>query len=131
VTGVQTVVVLLLGDEVALDAQCGGWVELLVAELLHVYPSLRAPADLASLAQLCLKRKGSGAWCQKNTPAQKFHCCVLLEGTATHALRRACNSCPSEPSFPGPAAHAPPFTGGGAIPASRKALWVGRMICSE
>ena len=60
VTGVQTTVVLLLGDEVALDAQCGGWVELLVAELLHVYPSLSAPADLASLAQLCLKRKGSG-----------------------------------------------------------------------
>jgi hypothetical protein len=92
VTGVQTVMVLLLGDEVALDAQCGGWVELLVAELLHVYPSLRAPADLASLAQLCLKRKGSGAY-RRQHRLQKSRS-VFPEVRPLNALRQASNSCP-------------------------------------
>ncbi len=44
---------ILLGDAPALEASTGSWLELLIAQLLHVHPMARPQGELAALMEQC------------------------------------------------------------------------------
>lgn len=59
--GLRAVLAVLAGDEAALADATANWAELLVAQLLHIYPTARAQAELRQLLQRCFDAGGGAS----------------------------------------------------------------------
>ncbi|GAB4823216.1 hypothetical protein N2152v2_010262 [Parachlorella kessleri] len=100
--GLRAALSILAGDESAISAAVKGWVELLVAQLLHMYPSVKPQAELKQLVQRCYSAAGEGR-------ADDFSqlLAVLLEACCdsdAQTVVRACSGFPCSDWF---MAHAP------------------------
>ena len=92
--GLRQLLRVLCGDDAALAAAARSWLELLVAQLLHVYPSAQQPAELAQLAQRAYEA-GGGA----GAPEFLQAAAALLEAAAeldAQAAMRVCSALCSE-----------------------------------
>lgn len=59
--GLRLVLGVLAGEEAALAAASATWLELLVAQLLHIYPTARPRGELRQLSQRCFEAGGGAA----------------------------------------------------------------------
>lgn len=92
--GLRQLLRVLGGDDAALASATRSWLELLVAQLLHVYPSAQQPAELAQLAQRAYDA-GSGAGAPEFLQAAS----ALLEAAVeldAQAAMRVCSALCSE-----------------------------------
>lgn len=92
--GLRQLLRVLGGDDAALASATRSWLELLVAQLLHVYPSAQQPAELAQLAQRAYD-SGGGAGAPEFLQAAS----ALLEAAVeldAQAAMRVCSALCSE-----------------------------------
>ncbi|PRW33780.1 nuclear pore complex NUP85 [Chlorella sorokiniana] len=92
--GLRQLLRVLGGDDAALASATRSWLELLVAQLLHVYPSAQQPAELAQLAQRAYDA-GGGA----SAPEFLQAASALLEAAVeldAQAAMRVCSALCSE-----------------------------------
>lgn len=92
--GLRQLLRVLGGDDAALASATRSWLELLVAQLLHVYPSTQQPAELAQLAQRAYD-SGGGAGAPEFLQAAS----ALLEAAVeldAQAAMRVCSALCSE-----------------------------------
>ncbi len=92
--GLRQLLRVLGGDDAALASATQSWLELLVAQLLHVYPSAQQPAELAQLAQRAYDA-GGGAGAPEFLQAAS----ALLEAAVeldAQAAMRVCSAICSE-----------------------------------
>ena len=88
--GLRAVLGVLAGDEEALAAAAASWLELLVSQLLHVYPAARPQAELRQLAQRAFEA-GGGASASDflQVAAALLEACCELDA---QAAMRVCSS---------------------------------------
>ena len=101
--GLRALLGVLAGDDGALAGATASWLELLVAQLLHVYPAANRQAELRQLAQRCFEAGGGGG-----APEFLQAAAALLEACAdldAQAAQRVCSALCSDWFM----AHAPPL----------------------
>lgn len=101
--GLRELLGVLAGDEGALTAAAASWLELLVAQLLHIYPGAGRQAELRQLLQRCFDAGGGAAAPEfLQVAAAALEACSELDA---QAAMRVCSAFCSDWFM----AHAPPL----------------------
>ena len=91
--GLRCLLGVLAGDEGSLAGATASWLELLVAQLLHIYPSAKPQAELRQLAQRCFEAGGGAAASEfLQVAAALLEACAELDAqSAMHVCSAFCS----------------------------------------